>query len=69
MDEKSEKVMRTIAARKRPYKLADVAMATKLSKRVVGRRIVELGRKGLVEEYWVGERGPYYRIATDGETP
>ena len=63
MDAKSARVLAAIRRKVRPYRAADVAVATKLSKPVVQVRLDQLRAAGLVEEVWVGANPPYWEIA------
>ena len=62
IDDKAEKVLAAIRRKVRPYRPADIAVATKLSKGVVRVRLDRLRDAGLVEEVWIGARPPYWKI-------
>jgi len=64
LDDKSRKIIRTLEdqRRGRSYRDTDICVSTKLTKDVVRRRLPRLMDAGLVEEFWKGEHGPYYRI-------
>lgn len=58
-----EKVLDAIHKKIRPYQSKDIAMATKLSKRVVERTLRDLEASGLVKEQWNGPHGPFWIIS------
>lgn len=64
MDAKSQKILAILGDRTktRSYKDTDICVASKMTKDVVRRRLPRLMDDGLVEEFWKGEHGPYYRI-------
>jgi predicted ArsR family transcriptional regulator len=67
MDAKAERVLEAVRRRKRPARDVDLAMHAQLSKGVVRIRLDRLIKEGVVEEYWLGERGPFYREAAPEE--
>jgi DNA-binding Lrp family transcriptional regulator len=62
VDEKSERIIKALRRKTRPYRDRDISVATKLSLRVVRSRLNRLVEEGLVDERWVGEQGPFYKI-------
>jgi hypothetical protein len=62
-DEKSERVLRAISRKIRPYADADVAMVAKLSLATVRLRLRLLRDAGLIEETWKGNRGPFWELS------
>jgi DNA-binding transcriptional ArsR family regulator len=64
LDADSLRIVRTLEdqTRSRSYKDTDICVATKLTKGVVCRRLPRLVDAGLIEEFWKGEHGPYFRI-------
>ena len=59
-DEKSRRVLHALSRRVRPYREADICMATKLSLATVRLRLRLLLAAGLVEERWKGTNGPFW---------
>lgn len=62
LDSKAEAVLKGCRGRVRPMTDGDLAKSAHISKASVRLRLNRLMEAGLVEEYWVGMRGPYFRV-------
>jgi DNA-binding Lrp family transcriptional regulator len=63
MDDKATRILAAIRRKIRPYRDTDICMATKLSKRVVWKRLEQLKEAGLIREVWIGDRPAVYELA------
>jgi DNA-binding IclR family transcriptional regulator len=64
IDDKARRIMEAIRRARRPYRDADICMATRLSKAVVRKRLQALEDAGLARQRWVGEREPFWEATT-----
>ena len=66
IDENARRILRAIGRKIRPYEDKDIAMATKLSRRVVRKHLVTLRHVGLVDDQWINMRQFWELVPNNG---
>jgi hypothetical protein len=65
LDDKAMSILKALKNKVRPYRDADICVATKLSKRVVWKRLDQLKAAGLVEEVWIGQLPAQWKLVEE----